>query len=127
MSVPPITLRYMTRFACIGSDCEDDCCHGWRVDIDPGTYKKLEAALLLSRDEARRPLKAAIRAVPPRRKRERPRYEIRMGEEGRCPLQRPDGLCHVQAHFGEGMLSDCLLYTSPSPRDKRQSRMPSSA
>ena len=35
----------------------------------------------------------------------------------------------------EGMLfhnfdrdpDDCLLYTSPSPRDKRQSRMPSSA
>ena len=24
-------------------------------------------------------------------------------------------------------LSSCLLYTSPSPRDKRQSRMPSSA
>ena len=24
-------------------------------------------------------------------------------------------------------LEDCLLYTSPSPRDKRQSRMPSSA
>ena len=27
--------------------------------------------------------------------------------------------------FGEG--KTCLLYTSPSPRDKRQSRMPSSA
>ena len=26
-----------------------------------------------------------------------------------------------------GMLIICLLYTSPSPRDKRQSRMPSSA
>ena len=25
------------------------------------------------------------------------------------------------------MTGDCLLYTSPSPRDKRQSRMPSSA
>ena len=25
------------------------------------------------------------------------------------------------------MLTTCLLYTSPSPRDKRQSRMPSSA
>ena len=24
-------------------------------------------------------------------------------------------------------LMDCLLYTSPSPRDKRQARMPSSA
>ena len=26
-----------------------------------------------------------------------------------------------------GGFTDCLLYTSPSPRDKRQSRMPSSA
>ena len=26
-----------------------------------------------------------------------------------------------------GNFRDCLLYTSPSPRDKRQSRMPSSA
>ena len=26
-----------------------------------------------------------------------------------------------------GQVSTCLLYTSPSPRDKRQSRMPSSA
>ena len=29
------------------------------------------------------------------------------------------------SYFGE--LGNCLLYTSPSPRDKRQSRMPSSA
>ena len=26
-----------------------------------------------------------------------------------------------------GVFMGCLLYTSPSPRDKRQSRMPSSA
>ena len=26
-----------------------------------------------------------------------------------------------------GYIESCLLYTSPSPRDKRQSRMPSSA
>ena len=29
------------------------------------------------------------------------------------------------SHEGENVI--CLLYTSPSPRDKRQSRMPSSA
>ena len=29
--------------------------------------------------------------------------------------------------LGYALLQDCLLYTSPSPRDKRQSRMPSSA
>ena len=28
---------------------------------------------------------------------------------------------------GERMKKDCLLYTSPSPRDSDQSRMPSSA
>ena len=30
-------------------------------------------------------------------------------------------------HPGYGLLSDCLLYTSPSPRDSMTSRMPSSA
>ena len=30
-------------------------------------------------------------------------------------------------HVHLGKYNDCLLYTSPSPRDKRQSRMPSSA
>ena len=33
---------------------------------------------------------------------------------------------HVEAGFKCHSI-DCLLYTSPSPRDKRQSRMPSSA
>ena len=30
-------------------------------------------------------------------------------------------------NFGSKLFCNCLLYTSPSPRDKRQSRMPSSA
>mgnify|MGYP003324184286 CR=1 FL=1 len=34
--------------------------------------------------------------------------------------KRPDGSLPMQFDY-------CLLYTSPSPRDKRQSRMPSSA
>ena len=33
----------------------------------------------------------------------------------------------IKKTYGEGLSYDCLLYTSPSPRDKRQSRMPSSA
>ena len=30
--------RYATRFACIGTRCEDNCCTGWRVTIDRRTY-----------------------------------------------------------------------------------------
>eukprot|EP00657_Telonema_sp_P-1_P004412 TRINITY_DN20208_c0_g1_i1.p1 TRINITY_DN20208_c0_g1~~TRINITY_DN20208_c0_g1_i1.p1 ORF type:complete len:102 (-),score=57.15 TRINITY_DN20208_c0_g1_i1:32-337(-) len=34
--------------------------------------------------------------------------------------------CLVSSHL-RAVLSDCLLYTSPSPRDRTRSRMPSSA
>ena len=33
----------------------------------------------------------------------------------------------IHAEYGGVVPELCLLYTSPSPRDKRQSRMPSSA
>ena len=37
-------------------------------------------------------------------------------------------VCQHRAHqLVQGKGNNCLLYTSPSPRDKRQSRMPSSA
>ena len=46
-------------------------------------------------------------------------------ETGR-PCTRPSG--HDGNHVDKvGTIWACLLYTSPSPRDKRQSRMPSSA
>ena len=38
-------------------------------------------------------------------------------------LLKPD----VLANSIDQNINNCLLYTSPSPRDKRQSRMPSSA
>ena len=39
-----------------------------------------------------------------------------------------DGTSQNRKRVGRGIGSGtCLLYTSPSPRDKRQSRMPSSA
>ena len=39
----------------------------------------------------------------------------------------PEELALVCEALAAGNGSVCLLYTSPSPRDKRQSRMPSSA
>ena len=31
--------NYMTSFKCIGKDCIDSCCSGWRIDIDEETFK----------------------------------------------------------------------------------------
>ena len=55
-------------------------------------------------------------------------------------VQRQEGIFHAEVcpytftrsrqHFFRGIIShdiDCLLYTSPSPRDRTRSRMPSSA
>ena len=43
-------------------------------------------------------------------------------------LRKPDeGFQEVLAKIGEQNPQTCLLYTSPSPRDRTRSRMPSSA
>ena len=41
--------------------------------------------------------------------------------------QSPDEFMIVERYPSRAKLEDCLLYTSPSPRDQRGSRMPSSA
>ena len=42
-------------------------------------------------------------------------------------FERNVGFFHIHGNRSEVNFNICLLYTSPSPRDKRQSRMPSSA
>ena len=66
-------------------------------------------------------------------------YGVWVVPEGATPASTPSfrvssPLAFVSGHFGEAVYivvaayyEGCLLYTSPSPRDKRQSRMPSSA
>jgi lysine-N-methylase len=31
--------RYVSRFSCIGPQCEDNCCSGWKVTLDKKTFK----------------------------------------------------------------------------------------
>ena len=51
--------------------------------------------------------------------------------KSRLSIQAPDRILVIAQAFRAGFsvekVQHCLLYTSPSPRDKRQSRMPSSA
>ena len=41
--------------------------------------------------------------------------------------QTRDGFFNMHAQTRDGFFNICLLYTSPSPRDRHASRMPSSA
>ena len=56
---------------------------------------------------------------------------LRMATKKAGPVVTDQGNLILDVLFNDGIKNpkdiDCLLYTSPSPRDKRQSRMPSSA
>ena len=52
---------------------------------------------------------------------------VQRRDDGSLRLWLVDGLGERTVIPIMGMSDCCLLYTSPSPRDKRQSRMPSSA
>ena len=46
---------------------------------------------------------------------------------GRCVSEHKTGYIRVNLLNRKGGIYTCLLYTSPSPRDRQKSRMPSSA
>ena len=48
-------------------------------------------------------------------------------EKGESPLESADRLVSKEQRIRKSRYYSCLLYTSPSPRDLAQSRMPSSA
>ena len=92
---------------------------------------------------------------PPSRRRRRPHHAVRVARPSRSRVDHFDGaggvvVAAVEEEYSNGSIRQlvlrryahealldkrqhperpllCLLYTSPSPRDKRQSRMPSSA
>ena len=53
--------------------------------------------------------------------------DLLFGYPGGAIMPVYDELYKFQDQLDHVLVRHCLLYTSPSPRDKRQSRMPSSA
>ena len=53
--------------------------------------------------------------------------ELEIAIAGRDKMEREIAKSYPDAEYMDTWVWFCLLYTSPSPRDKRQSRMPSSA
>jgi lysine-N-methylase len=90
--------RYLSRFRCLGPECEDHCCAGWQaVDVDRETYEQLqrEAPAEICRHLERNgnadagPDEWALIAVP---------------TDWHCPLFTDDRLCDIQRKLGEEFL-----------------------
>ena len=54
---------------------------------------------------------------------------VRLADEAVCigPARSSDSYLNKPAIISAALITGCLLYTSPSPRDRSLSRMPSSA
>ena len=106
-SRPLLTPQYMRQFKCVGSQCEDTCCIGWRVNIDHATYRKYQRIPDL---ELRQELDSCIK-----RNRSQPGEKnyarIKMNPGNVCPLMNEESLCRIQLRLGEEFLSDvCATY-----------------
>jgi lysine-N-methylase len=99
--------QYMQQFSCIGSQCEDSCCIGWRVDVDEDTYKKYKK----SRDNELKPLFEKNVTRQRSNSSSKSYAKIKMGDQGRCSLLTEENLCKVQLNLGEEFLSNtCTVY-----------------
>lgn len=99
---------YGSRFACIGSQCEDNCCKDWIVTIDETTCRKYSA---LTHSPLRALLVESI--VPPEGPGDGaiPFARIRMQPSGQCPILSENRLCRIQLELGEAYLSPtCARY-----------------
>ncbi|EPR14357.1 flagellin lysine-N-methylase [Ruminiclostridium papyrosolvens] len=110
-----LTPQYFRKFRCIGSECEDSCCKGWRVNIDKETYKKYRCV----QDSELRPLLDKYVTRERKNGGDIVNYaKIKMiDEEALCPFLNDKKLCKIQREYGEGYLSKvCTIYPRTANR-----------
>lgn len=119
MPIKPVRPIYADSFRCIGSACEDTCCHGWSVPVDRATYEKLQA---LPPSPLRVLIDESILLAPTGAKSSEGYgtevfAKIGMNASNRCPLLSSERLCRIHAECGEQLLPHAcatyprLLYT----------------
>lgn len=103
--------RYMTRFRCIGGECESSCCSGgWNISIDREHYDKARSAMsgsVVTRQE----FDAKLKRVKGVARSDRHYALAVLQGNGDCTFLGQDKLCGLQQRFGEAVLSDtCTVY-----------------
>lgn len=95
-----IKASYFDKFNCLGSECEDNCCRNWSIDIDSNTYEKYQA--LCSNEFNDRLKDSLIKSE------ENVTFNI---VNGKCPFLNNNNLCDVYINLGEEFMGKtCKLY-----------------
>jgi lysine-N-methylase len=111
--------RYGSAFRCIGTECEDTCCHGMSVLIDKTTYERYQAfpaeglgslvAQYVSINTVNGDASSAAHATS--KVGDSLYGRIRPMSSGDCPFLSTERLCGVQKEYGAELLSaTCSTY-----------------
>ena len=92
--------NYYKKFRCLGSECPDTCCQGWRIVLDKKTHDKYTNSRVKTiRQKSEKYI----------RKNNNPSEVffsfISMDENNFCPFLNKQDLCSLQTEYGEDMLS----------------------
>ncbi len=97
--------RYASDFRCLGADCEDTCCYGWRVGIDKETYDKYQQC---SDPDLRSSFNNLI-SIDTGNSHRNDYASLNLSESGCAFLS--ERLCSIQAKLGESYLpKTCATY-----------------
>jgi lysine-N-methylase len=98
---------YGGAFHCIGTECEDSCCHGMSVLVDKKTYEGYQAVP----DEKLGALVKQYVSILPAGASESLYARIKPNALNECPFLSAERLCGVQKEYGSGLLSaTCSTY-----------------
>lgn len=89
---------YYKEFTCIAEHCEDTCCAGWQIVIDPKALKKYKN----TKGAYRKELFKNINWIS---------GTFRQNKEKRCAFLRDDNLCNMYINLGgDSLCRTCRLY-----------------
>ncbi len=94
---------YATRFRCVGPECEDTCCSGWRISIDKAAfqaYRQMQTGVLVDRFRKR------LKLVPSSKKTNSAWGELELDASSRDCSFLEAGACAIHTELGEDYLSD---------------------
>ena len=93
--------EYMKTFQCIGPECEDSCCHGFRVELDQPTYLKYSH---IKDKDLKRKFSTVLKLIESNRSETEYAY-LQYPENMQCPMLSSEGWCTIQQKLGEEALS----------------------
>ena len=95
--------QYFKKFHCTGSECKDNCCHNWVINIDEATYDKYMSL----DEEARKEFTNKIEVTG----KDPFNAKMILDENRNCRFLDDRGLCSIHARYGHEYLSHtCRAY-----------------